>query len=383
MSIVRYNPRWSEYDMLAIDKGIIARWKIDTPFENWLGKKADESHFFKKLYCAYYRIFDRKYYTKGIEMARAIFHKYQEEAGLDAKEEKEIIQDMIYSLHRFGFTYEEYFWMALHDLSAKGRGEHIPDKIRYEWYYQMNYEEIMHTFKDKGKTFQLLKQYFKRDCIAAYSENERDDFLQFVSRNTRFIYKPMYLQCGRGIQIIDTKNVDSNQLFSDLIKDGAFMAEELIQQSKEMSQLHSESVNTVRMITIRCKDGVHIFNPILRMGRGDTVVDNAGSGGILAYIDSDSGIVVSKGTEEGLGCYIFHPDTHVVIPGFQIPAWDEAVQLAKEVAMKIPDATYIGWDFAHTDNGWVIIEANGDGQFLETKECRGGRRKFEMLMKNI
>ena len=45
-----------------------AVWKIDTPFENWLGKKADKSEFFKKLYVLYYKIFDKEYYQKGLKM---------------------------------------------------------------------------------------------------------------------------------------------------------------------------------------------------------------------------------------------------------------------------------------------------------------------------
>ena len=44
----------------------IARWKLDTPFENWLGYKADKSEFWKKLYVIYYKIFDRKYYKGGL-----------------------------------------------------------------------------------------------------------------------------------------------------------------------------------------------------------------------------------------------------------------------------------------------------------------------------
>ena len=45
-----------------------AVWKIDTPFENWLGKKADKSDFFKNLYVLYYKIFDSEYYNKGLKM---------------------------------------------------------------------------------------------------------------------------------------------------------------------------------------------------------------------------------------------------------------------------------------------------------------------------
>lgn len=46
----------------------ISRWKVDTPFENWLGQKADTSEFWKKLYVFYYAIIDRDYYKKSISL---------------------------------------------------------------------------------------------------------------------------------------------------------------------------------------------------------------------------------------------------------------------------------------------------------------------------
>lgn len=44
----------------------ISRWKIDTPFENWLGGLADKSEFWKRVYVLYYRLFDHEYYIKGM-----------------------------------------------------------------------------------------------------------------------------------------------------------------------------------------------------------------------------------------------------------------------------------------------------------------------------
>ena len=32
--------------------------------------------------------------------------------------------------------------------------------------------------------------------------------------------------------------------------------------------------------------------------------------------------------------------------------------------MVVKDNHYVGWDFAHTDNGWVIVEGNPRGQII-------------------
>jgi hypothetical protein len=44
----------------------IAGWKIDSPVERLLSKFADKSSFGKFLYVNYYRVFDRKYFNKGL-----------------------------------------------------------------------------------------------------------------------------------------------------------------------------------------------------------------------------------------------------------------------------------------------------------------------------
>jgi len=60
----------------------ISRWKIDTPFENWLSYKADKSEFWKRLYVYYYKVFDRKYYKKGLELAKREVQRQARKASL-------------------------------------------------------------------------------------------------------------------------------------------------------------------------------------------------------------------------------------------------------------------------------------------------------------
>ena len=79
-----------------------------------------------------------------------------------------------------------------------------------------------------------------------------------------------------------------------------FVLEELIRQCQEMAALHPESVNTVRIPTLRFDDHVQIVHPFLRVGRGKSVVDNGMSGGILCTIDPETGIVKNTADERGV-----------------------------------------------------------------------------------
>ncbi len=53
-----------------------------------------------------------------------------------------------------------------------------------------------------------------------------------------------------------------------------------------------------------------------------------------------------------------HPDTNIEMTGFQIPRWQEAVELTLKAASAFPGARLQGWDVALTDRGPVLLEIN-------------------------
>ncbi len=67
--------------------------------------------------------------------------------------------------------------------------------------------------------------------------------------------------------------------------------------------------------------------------------------------------------DERLNEYTEHPNTHQPLVGFCIPRWNEAIDMAKEMAKVIPDVRYVSWDLALTENGWVVVEGNSSGSF--------------------
>ena len=76
----------------------IARWKINSTLETWLGERADYSEFWKKVYILYYRLFDSRYYKGGIEMINKAIEVHKEDfVGLDKIIEKRVAQ------HTMGF----------------------------------------------------------------------------------------------------------------------------------------------------------------------------------------------------------------------------------------------------------------------------------------
>ena len=105
------------------------------------------------------------------------------------------------------------------------------------------------------------------------------------------------------------------------------------------------------------KDKVHFLYCAVRMGTGTSSVDNLHSGGLVAGVDLDSGIITTDAVDYEINGYEKHPDTQQRIKGFKIPHFDKVKKLIEEASSHISEA-YLGWDIAITQDGADIIEAN-------------------------
>ena len=145
-----------------------------------------------------------------------------------------------------------------------------------------------------------------------------------------------------------------------------------IQQSEELSAFNETSVNTVRVITVKTKKGIVVPYCILRMGRRGAFVDNSGNGGVIACIDYASGKLNTDGYDEKGDIYLAHPDTGTTFKGTQLPDWDKLQALSEEVANRTKKINMVGWDFAHTPIGWVMVEGNDSPHIIAQQMILGG-----------
>lgn len=166
--------------------------------------------------------------------------------------------------------------------------------------------------------------------------------------------------------------------------DAPAVLDELVVQSPVMASLNPSSVNTVRLYSLVIGEECTFFASFLRMGRNGAIVDNLGSGGLLAGIDLNTGTVFTPGADDTGRCFDTHPDTGVSIRSFQIPRWQELLRFTEEAAMHYP-MKYVGWDIAVCENGFQIIEANPDPMIhgIQTKFNGGRKKQYEEFKKRI
>jgi len=251
----------------------------------------------------------------------------------------------------------------------------------------LNKAKNLAIFDDKMRSAQVFGKYYGRDVCDVKGIKDFDRFKSFVEKHKKFILKPLSGTCGQGIKILEVLGEEEElkqllRLYTSNNREG-FIAEELIVQVEETAKFHPASVNTIRIATIMYDEGPEVWAAFFRTGRNNSVVDNAGAGGVFGTIDLDTGKIRAVADEEGC-IYTNHPDTDIPMVGFTIPKWEEAKAMAKELAKIVKGNRYAGWDLALTEKGWIMVEGNARGQFVwQIPDQKGWMPEVEKALKRL
>lgn len=296
-------------------------------------------------------------------------------------------EDMLWWRFAYGFSFQEY---RCYDFEKKTREERLAffsDRESVLLSYDLNDLDAMSLFSDKWRTYCRFHPLYKRDAVCLSSADDFDTFLRFLAKHPVAIAKPTFGSCGKGVQKIDAVSGGpySRELFLELLNDGKTVLEELISQSPALAVFHSSSVNTVRVVTFRGKNGVRTLWAFLKTGRNGSLTDNGASGGIMAGIDPDDGRIITEGIDE-TGCrYHTHPDTGISFAGHLLPEWESLQSMCVSAASCVPEVRMIGWDAAHTINGWCIVEGNAQSELIGPQAVFGCglRRKLMNMLEEL
>lgn len=282
---------------------------------------------------------------------------------------KYLKKDIKRSYNKYLTTPDEYFLFDFPGKDENYRKLFLTDKARIRLLIKyVGERKFVEDLCDKYNFYKRTSQFFKRQVVVVGGNKGCTfiDFCNFVLKYKKVFVKPLSDSYGKGAHILTIENEDTNSLKSLFQKYSLndWIFEECIIQSKEMAEWNQSSVNTVRLPCFLSKGKFYVLNPFFRTGREGAVVDNAGGGGIFACIDENTGKIVTDGIDESNITYKSHPNSKKDYMGWQIPRWNELLEVAEKMFREcLPDHKYIGFDFALTDNGWVLIEGNW-GQFV-------------------
>lgn len=275
--------------------------------------------------------------------------------------------DILVCAAKYGAGYYDYLMFGFYDMNGRQRDTYLTRVRNKKIMDLMNDPAFSDEFDDKLRFNKTFAAYLGRKTLNGETVTE-EELAEFLRGQEAIFAKINHGDCGRGVEKLYVKDFDSPAAMLAYIREhGLVVLEHVLPQHEDMARLHPSSVNTMRILTDLVDGQVHIAYITVKMGRGSGVCDNSGQGGILCRVDPQSGKIISPATDDYFNVYEKHPDTGIVLQGYQLPMVDRAVAMAKEAALVFPQVGHVGWDMAITPTGPAIIEGN---EFPGTDLCQ-------------
>lgn len=266
--------------------------------------------------------------------------------------------DILWCAARYGAGYYDYVMFGFYNMNGRQRDTYLTRMRNKKVLELMNDPAYSDEFDDKLRFNQRFAAFLGRKTLNGETATV-EELAEFLDGQEAIFAKINRGDCGRGVEKLYVRDFDGPGAMLDYIRQNKLVVlEQVLPQHPDMARLHPSSVNCLRIVTDLVEDTVHIAYVVVKMGRGGGVCDNSGQGGILCRVDMDTGKICSVATDDYFHIFPVHPDTGVVLEGYQIPLFQEALALARQAARMVPQIRHVGWDMAITPNGPAIIEGN-------------------------
>ena len=183
--------------------------------------------------------------------------------------------------------------------------------------------------------------------------------ISLCEANSHIIIKPSIdSEGGAGIRFWNNKTNSREELEALLTDGGNYIFQSVVNQCNQLAQIHPNSLNTIRIITLIHNNEVIPLSSILRMGRGGASVDNAASGGCYCGINHDG--TLKDIAYDSLGNkYAEHPQGGI-LSKYKIPNFYKCVDMVKFLAPRLSHISKLcSWDICVDSNDMpLLIEVN-------------------------
>ena len=202
------------------------------------------------------------------------------------------------------------------------------------------------------------------NLVAVYN-HETGKITQYAKpKNSKVVIKPCRGGSGNGVKIATADNYQ--EILSRYSTN--CLVEDFIEQHHFLNDIFSNSLNTLRILTLKNEEKPVVIKAFLKLGRHNTQnMDHFQNGGIYVDIDMKSGILLKGKSnfkyfedEE----YIYHPETGFKFYKKPLPYFEEAKKVAIKAHKLFPTLKIIGWDIAITEKGLCVVEGNRIPDFL-------------------
>ena len=288
-----------------------------------------------------------------------------------------LFSEFFYCYFRYGCLPRQFLLSDYWNRSENDRRDILTYRRFVKIMNELNEKSDIHILENKAHFNEFFSDFVDREWILS-TDCTPHQIKQFIQKHGCVIVKPFNAMEGHGIYKIDTSDIDDLDSEAKKLSTQPFMIEEILKQHPAMV-FGNTSVNTIRVHTIVDNKGKgHVLSCVLRVGIGDTVVDNYCSGGVIYPVDVNSGIITGKGKSHAGDGNTVHPGTNIVMLGYKIPNWDIVLDKSIDAAERLPKIRLIGWDVAITNKGIALIEGNHNPDY-ELYEFIGEGKTYPII----
>ncbi|WP_417556277.1 sugar-transfer associated ATP-grasp domain-containing protein [Microbacterium sp.] len=277
-------------------------------------------------------------------------------------------------------------WAAFHDtayidyyeadfalLTRAERKTFMTSLVQHHLAEALNDKVDALQFQDKLAFNKRFAAYLGREWMDL-EDSTPEDFRSFVERHPIIIAKKPVGREGKGVFRYDTaEHSDIDALRAELRERGERLIEEPIVQHPYLAKYCAGTVNTTRVATFFDGEKVHVLMTAQKFGRG-AVSDQFTWGGFFSMIDENGKSFGPGHTGKHISRYVTHPESGESIVDFQVPLWDQVLEIVDRAAREIPTVPYVGWDVAVGPDAPMIIEGNWTPGLYETRVSATGIR---------
>jgi len=306
------------------------------------------------MYLAYY------FRNMNWPMLRRFMHHTKHHDGIgNARQAIAFVRDSL----RYNISPLEWYQFRFSKLSPDEKATWAGTGTMYEFQLETNPLEARGILDDKRRFYQAYQKSFRHRLWSIEELQANSELVDRVlSENERLVFKDATGNCGAGVKIVQTDELDADRLIGWMRANGFGLVEGFVEQHPDLQALSPSGVNTVRIFTlIDSQDQCHVLGCSLRISV-NSPVDNLAAGNLAAPIDLRTGIVSGPGVYSDITKppETVHPITGTAIEGFQVPFWQESLDLVEQASLLYTENRSIGWDVVVTSDGPGLIEGNHD-----------------------
>ena len=278
-------------------------------------------------------------------------------------------------------------WFVMHTrLSGVEDYRYVPENVYFPYIEPIfNDMEFASSIADKNRLCEFIPQentpavilrYIRGDFLADdYSLVSDADAQRMLDENDELVIKPSTDSSG-GCGVRLWSRLDDGDLsIKELRRFGAIplVVQKKISQHRQSAAFNDNSVNTCRVMTLRCpwNGEVVLLKSMLRVGCGKSLCDNMMMGGLCMGVKDDGTLAKYAYDYDGKRFEV-HPASGIVFANHKLDLYPKMVEFARTMAQRVPYMNILSFDLVADETDRIIcLEMNTAGQGITQLQYDG------------